>query len=78
MGNWRFIHGLNQFLPLWIEKGWVSRVQAEEIIKSISQSDTKSTNKLVFFLSLFGVILFGTGVIPFLRRTGMAFRSSKR
>ncbi len=65
MGNKKFIQRLTREFPFWIEKGWVSRPNAEEIITNLSERDTRSPHRLVLFLSLLGVILFGTGVITF-------------
>lgn len=61
----KFKERLAREIPAWIQKGWVTRQNADEILNSVSTADSKNPNKLVFALLILGVILLGSGVITF-------------
>ncbi len=70
----KFRERLAREIPAWIQMGWVTRQNADEILKSVSSAESKSPNKLVFALLILGVILLGAGVVTFFAAhwTGMA------
>ncbi|HXN07384.1 MAG TPA: DUF2157 domain-containing protein, partial [Nitrospiria bacterium] len=61
----KFKERLAREIPAWVQKGWVTRQNGDEILKNVSSGDSKSPNKLVFALLILGVILLGSGVVTF-------------
>ncbi len=63
-GKERFLRQLQREMPLWRERGWLAPGAEESIVAHISARGDER-NLLAGALAIFGVALFGSGVITF-------------
>ncbi|QMU61097.1 MAG: DUF2157 domain-containing protein [Gammaproteobacteria bacterium] len=64
MKHAQFQKSLEKELPVWEEKGWVTKQNSESILEHVGSSESRF-NLLAFGIAVLGVLLLGSGIITY-------------